>query len=134
MAGRQAIGCVFSSLASLQHRHILVSRTRKVPLTLRGVVRHVITVRSNTAEAAYTHVSIRARLTFGRPCLRPTRRPPASNFGRRSCLPAAPPSGCCRFGGCSPGSQTLKNDVGAGASRGSVGASLAALVLLKILR
>lgn len=67
--------------------------------------------------------------------MHPTRRPPASNCGRRSCHPAAPPSGCCRFGGCSPGSQTLKNaDVGAGASCDSVGVSLPALVLLKIFR
>lgn len=47
-------------------------------------------------------------LTFGRQCWRPARRPPASSSGQRSCLPAAPPSSCCRFFGCSPGSQTLK--------------------------
>uniref|UniRef100_A0A3P8TGZ3 Uncharacterized protein n=1 Tax=Amphiprion percula TaxID=161767 RepID=A0A3P8TGZ3_AMPPE len=47
----------------------------------------------------------RAELTFGRPCWRPARRPPASSSGR-SCLPAAPLSGCCRFSECSPGSQT----------------------------
>lgn len=47
-------------------------------------------------------------LTFGRQCWRPARRPPASSSGQRSCLPAAPPSRCCRFFGCSPGSQTLK--------------------------
>lgn len=94
-----------------------------------------VTVRSNTEDAACRCVSIRARLTSGRPCLRPTRRPPASNSGRRSCLPAAPLSGCCRFGGCSPGSQTLKNaDVGAGASCGSSAPLSRALVLLKILR
>lgn len=49
-----------------------------------------------------------AELTFGRRCWRPVRRPPASSSGRRSCLPAAPPSGCCRFSGCSLGSRTLK--------------------------
>lgn len=32
----------FSPFATLQNRHILVSRTRKVPHTLRGVVRHVL--------------------------------------------------------------------------------------------
>lgn len=47
-------------------------------------------------------------LTFGRPCWHPARRPPASSSGRRSCLPAAPPSGCCRSSGCRLGSQTLK--------------------------
>lgn len=48
----------------------------------------------------------RAELTFGRPCWRPARRPPASSSGRCSCLPAAPLSGCCRSSGCSPGSRT----------------------------
>lgn len=49
-------------------------------------------------------------LTFGRQCWRPARRPPASSSGQRSCLPAAPPSSCCRFFGCSPGSQTLEGN------------------------
>lgn len=60
-------------------------------------------------ERCYNVSSTRAELTFGRPCWRPARRPPASSSGQRSCLPAAPPSGCCRFAGCSPGSQTLTN-------------------------
>jgi len=47
----------------------------------------------------------RAELTFGRPCWHPARRPPASSSGR-SCLQAAPLSGCCRLSGCSPVSQT----------------------------
>lgn len=78
-------------------------RTRSLGVAIR-VSAHL----RRRGEVVAVHVSIRAALTFGRPCSRPARRPPASNCGQRSCLPAAPPSGCCRFSGCSLGSQTLK--------------------------
>lgn len=106
--GSDCIPSCSSSVCFFSNRHILVSphggfRTRSLGVAIR-VSAHL----HRRGEVVAVHVSIRAALTFGRPCLRPARRPPASNSGQRSCLPAAPPSGCCRFSGCSLGSQTLK--------------------------